>query len=180
MIKSLIFPERAEKEERNKIMANERMVEINTPMYQNANETTLDEFIRHAMDNFETRVVTLYQMSKLEDEKYKDIKRGIFSQAFYGIFDYAGRWLNINHLPLYRFKINPKNINFETTIVTLKNDFEDRIITPEVNCNPQDSIRWIKDIPEWQNIFGKGEFPVMSIYAFRLGNTEYFAYTIGR
>ena len=38
----------------------------------------------------------------------------------------------------------------------------------------------IIDIPKWEELFGVGEFPYMSIFVFRLGNTEYFAYDIHR
>ena len=82
--------------------------------------------------------------------------------------------------PVYRFRVNPKNINFETTLTNLREEFENELMVDEVCQSTEPPIRMIKDIPEWKNLFGKGEFPFMTVYAFRLGNTEYFAYEIHR
>ena len=50
----------------------------------------------------------------------------------------------------------------------------------EVCVSQNPPIRMLKDIPNWEELFGKGEFPYMTICVFRLGNTEYFTYEIHR
>ena len=82
---------------------------------------------------------------------------------------------------VYQFHINPKNINFETLLTDVKDRFEHRIILRSQCESPvDDRIIEIKDIPNWKELFGAGEFPFFNIYAFRLGNTEYYTYTITR
>lgn len=171
-------------------MANERLTEIRTTMYQDASTTTLQKFIDHAIMDFEARVVILYNIyitcneSNKVIEKYKnckDIKEVLYTTRFYEMFKNAGSWLNVKQLSSYHFKVNPKNINFEMMITDVKEELEHSLRPYEdEQQNPKDSIRFIKDIPEWQSLFGKGEFPFMTIYVFRLGNTEYFAYEIHR
>lgn len=169
-------------------MTNERLVEIKTPMYMDAGTVTLDEFIRLAKRQIEERIITLYSIVHKEtenacdtdEEQYEVVKNSLYTTAFYDIFKYYGRISNKQRMfPLHKFNVNPKNINFETCLTDLKEWYEEMSITPEICCNPN-TLRFIKDIPEWKNLFGKGEFPHMTVYAFRLGNTEYFAYEIHR
>ena len=176
-------------------MTNERLVEIKTPMYVDAGTVTLDEFINHAKRQFAERVIALYEIAKdknvrdfatKEDQlEYEDTKKSIgkslYSLDFYEQFWYAGRRMNCSlKFPVYHFKVNPKNINFETTLTNLREEFENELMVDEVCQSTEPPVRMIKDIPEWKNLFGEGEFPYMTVYAFRLGNTEYFAYEIHR
>ena len=176
-------------------MTNERLVEIKTPMYVDAGTVTLAEFINHAKRQFAERVIALYEIAKdtnvrdfatkedqLEYEATKkSIGKSLYSLDFYEQFWYAGQRMNYSlKFPVYHFKVNPKNINFETTLTNLREGFENELMVDEVCQSPEPPIRMIKDIPEWKNLFGKGEFPYMTVYAFRLGNTEYFAYEIHR
>jgi len=191
-----IFPERAKKEERSKSMTeNNRLTTITTPMYQDASTTTLNEFIEHAKRQFSERVIALYETAKdtnvrdfttnVEESEYKAtvkaITKSLHSVDFYEQFWYAGqkmnRWLKF---PVYHFRVNPKNINFETTLTNLRQEFANELGVDEVCQSPEPPIRMIKNIPDWEKLFGTGEFPFMSIYVFRLGNTEYFAYDIHR
>ena len=80
---------------------------------------------------------------------------------------------NIAIIP--RFSTNSDDIR-----VMSKQEFENELMVDEVCQSTEPPIRMIKNIPEWKNLFGKGEFPFMTVYAFRLGNTEYFAYEIHR
>ena len=175
----------------------ERIKQIDTTFYQDASTTTLDEFIFHAKRDFDTRVVVLYELSQHNDQNKpndewksacKKIKDNIYSTSFYTSFKTIG--LDVRDtlkFPIYHFRVNSKNINFETTITNLREWFEnygidlyeDELI--HGNCGDgKNIIRHIKDIPKWEQLFGSGEFPFMNIYVFRLGNTEYFAYTITR
>ena len=43
---------------------NNRLKQIQTPMYQDASTTTLDEFIDHAKRQFSERVIALYEIAK--------------------------------------------------------------------------------------------------------------------
>lgn len=179
-------------------MTNERLTQISTTMYQDAGTTTLEEFIFHAKRDFESRVLSLYQMTiddnqknfvnKEQESRYKrviaELSKSIYSTGFYHYFDHIGVDLQETQMfPIYHFRINPKNINFETTITNLRETFSGMTIypdSPEVCTSSETHLRYIKDIPDWESLFGKGEFPFMTIYVFRLGNTEYFAYEIHR
>ena len=176
----------------------DRMSQIITPLYWNAGEITIGEFRERALRDFESRVITLYNKA----EQFKDglkfdanttkeyvdnVTRGceltikaLYSSAFYDIFRFAGNCFNDHFtFPMYNFNINQKNINFYTTVVDTRDYFDKVLYTPEeVCCNPKPKIVVLKDIPNWQDLFGKGRFPYITIYVFRLGNTEYFAYTI--
>lgn len=174
---------------------NNRLTTIVTPMYQDASTTTLDQFIEHAKRQFSERIIALYEIAKdtnvrdfatkedqLEYEAtVKDIAKSLYSIDFYDQFWYAGQkmscWLKF---PTYHFRVNPKNINFETTLTNLREEFANELGVDEICQNPEHSIRMIKNIPDWERLFGTGEFPFMSIFVFRLGNTEYFAYDIHR
>lgn len=187
--------------ERN-LIKSERMIQILTPLYWNASEITIEEFRERALRDFESRVITLYnnvqyykeeEGSKLDSpipqkclEKYREAceltNKSLYSTAFYDTFKFAGNYFNdLFTFPIYNFNINPKNINFYTYVLDVKDHFDRCVYYPgEICCNPKPKIIILKDIPNWQDLFGKGEFPNMTIYVFRLGNTEYFAYTIHR
>lgn len=194
-----IFPERAEKEERNKSMTQnlvkvDRMSQIITPLYWNASEITIGEFRERALRDFESRVITLYNIANQdrcdkfaseEDERHFNrgcelVSKSLYSTAFYDTFKFAGNYFNdLFTFPIYNFNINPKNINFYTYVLDVKDHFNRCVYYPdEICCNPKPHIVVLKDIPNWQDLFGKGEFPNITIYVFRLGNTEYFSYTI--
>lgn len=179
------------------MLENNRLKQIQTPMYQDASETTLNEFIEHAKRQFSERVIALYEMATVapspnikwnsENEKLehsalvKKISESLYTTAFYDMFWYAGRRMSMSlKFPVYHFRVNPKNINFETTLTNLREEFENELGVVEVCQSPEPPIRMIKDIPDWEKLFGIGEFPFMSIYVFRLGNTEYFSYDIHR
>lgn len=176
---------------------NNRLTTITTPMYQDASTTTLNEFINHAKRQFSERVIALYEMAKVnsadpikfnsdtEEREYnyliEGINKSLYSTGFYEMFWYVGRRTNMElKFPVYHFRVNPKNINFETTLTNLREEFENELGVDEICQNPEPPIRMIKNIPNWEKLFGTGEFPFMSIYVFRLGNTEYFAYDIHR
>ena len=200
-----IFPERAEKEERSKSMTQnlvkvDRMSQIITTLYWSASEITLGDFKERALRDFESRVITLYNKAEQFKEGIKfdsDVtpeyldkynrgceltSKSLYSTAFYDTFKFAGNYFNdLFTFPIYNFNINPKNINFYTYVLDVKDHFDRCTYYPqEVCCNPKPKIVILKDIPNWKDLFGKGEFPNITIYVFRLGNTEYYAYTIGR
>lgn len=180
-------------------MINEKLTKIQTTMYQDASTTTLNDFINHSIQNFDVRTTLCYQIAQADKvcSEFKDsneeakflsartnIKNNLYSTKFYDswLFDTNNVCTNGLKLRTYNFYINPKNINFIHNI----NDFKDRIKNcfeterSITRCQNPDTLINIIDIPNWQDLFGIGEFPYMTIYVFRLGNTEYFAYTIGR
>lgn len=178
-------------------MENNRLKKISTPFYMDASTTTLNEFIMHAKCDFESRVICLYEMSQQCDAKFTDdvtpermhryeeffsqLKKNIYTTGFYTLFDNVGVDLKeTRKFPIYHFHINPKNINFETTITNLREEFSEALMVDEVCVSQNPHIRMLKDIPNWEELFGKGEFPYMTICVFRLGNTEYFTYEIHR
>lgn len=169
---------------------------ITTTFYADASKYNLDSFMDRAILNFENRVVNLYNfaMEENKDLDTKDAKKflreSMYKVDFYMAFLEAGRFIKLENgfsaklsYPVYSFCINPKNINFETTL----HDIADRIsFSPNRlvdNANSSEEItqvKEIKEIPNWRDLFGKGEFPYFTFYTFRLGNTEYFAYSISR
>ena len=182
---------------------NNRLTTIITPMYQDASTTTLNEFIKHAKMQFEQRVTSLYEMATIapspnikwnsENEKLehnalvKKISESLYSIEFYDMFWYAGkRSQNELKFPVYHFRVNPKNINFETTLTDLREYFNDQVYAwldhrvDNLSQGTEKDTKILKNIPDWEKLFGAGEFPFMSIFVFRLGNTEYFAYDIHR
>lgn len=168
-------------------MSNDKLMEIRTPLYRDAGTITLPMFVRDAFLDFEARAVTLFNLANSPDGKYKDIKETLYTVRFHDMFTNAGYWLCLSKTPTYRFKINPKNINFETTISNLQQEFKEAVlyggVDPDVQMatNPTEQhIKHLEEIPEWEDLFGRGEFPHMVIRVFRLGNTEYFCYSITR
>lgn len=168
-------------------MLNDKLIEIRTPLYRDAGTITLSMFMRDALMDFEARIVTLFNSANTPDGKCVDIKEALYTVRFHDMFTNAGYWLRLRKTPTYRFKINPKNINFKTTISNLQQEFKEAVISGGVNLdvqmanNPTEQhIKSLQEIPDWENLFGKGEFPYLNIYVFRLGNTEYFCYSIAR
>lgn len=171
---------------------------INTPLYMNASEITLDEFIRHAQGDFERRLCNIYNFADerffkghnvelSEIERAKNIKQSLYSLDTYRIFHDFGAILDKeSFVPCHKFDINTKNINFTHLITNLKEIYRSDYPMIRHYDNAQNEkdnehlIKTIKEIPNWENLFGSGEFPFMKIYVFRLGNTEYFAYDIVR
>lgn len=174
----------------------DRMSQIITPLYWNASDITIGEFREKAIRDFESRVITLYNIanqdrhdkfaSEADERNFNHgrelVSASLYSTAFYDTFQFAGNYFNnLFTFPIYNFNINPKNINFYTHVLDVKDYFDRCVYYPdEVCCNPKPKIIILKDIPNWKDLFGKGEFPNITIYVFRLGNTEYFAYTIHR
>lgn len=176
-------------------MTNERLTTIITPMYQDASTTTLDEFIEHAKRQFSERIIALYEIANDQNQRdfanevemleynetKSELKKSLYSIDFYDKFWYAGKRMACSlKFPVYHFRVNPKNINFETTITDLREHFQNELVLNEVCVSSNPPIRFLRNIKNWEELFGKGEFPFMSIFVFRLGNTEYFAYDIHR
>lgn len=82
-----------------------------------------------------------------------------------------------------RFYINPKNINYTSTITDVRERLSQQVFPVKVDCcegKTGERLFSVTQIPEWENLFGKGEFPFIVIRVFRIGNTEYFCYDITR
>lgn len=170
---------------------------ISTTLYKNANEISYESFVDEAIINFTNRVLYIYNLANKktnnidEANRRDEVKKKLFyTTDFYKVFQKAQYYFKTDYpsslaFPEYDFKVNPKNINFETIITNVKDLIEYSHFSKNVEIiqgGEEDSkeIFDIKDIPQWKGLFGGGEFPFFTIYAFRLGNTEYFAYTIHR
>lgn len=173
--------------------------QITTTLYVNANEQSFDSFVEKALLDFENRILNLFNYAKENinsaNPQYKGaaqfIKESAYTPDFYQVFQEARTFIKTDEdrfpaklgYPTYIFAINTKNINFETTLVDIPERLAWWCATANVDTdstfNTQD-ISDIRDIPNWKDLFGKGEFPFFHIYTFRLGNTEYFAYEIGK
>ena len=180
-------------------MLNKNAITIVTPMYLPAEEYTLDQAIDAFIRELDRRVYSLYNVvqeveeaSQYEKEVTKElydasefIKKSMYSLEFEKAVDSAAYLCkssdNKSIFHNYRFSINPRSINFETCI----SDVKERYLyhtEPEVCCgkgnaehtNKSTKVWTMKYIPNWEDLFGKGEFPYINIVLFRLGNNEYY------
>lgn len=180
-------------------MLNKNAITIVTPAYLPAEEYTLDEAVDFFIRELDRRVYTAYNVIQEVEEAHSNrmevtvdlakhaefIKKNMYSVGFYKVIDSAaylcktsdGRPLFHN----YRFSINPKSINFESCISDIKERYL-RYDTPSLEeCehgpipeNKSKKVWTMKYIPNWQDLFGRGEFPFIHIVLFRLGNNEYY------
>ena len=180
-------------------MLNKNAITIVTPAYLSAEEYTLDEAVDFFIRELDRRVYTVYNVIQEVEEAHLNrmevtqeqaetaefIKRNMYSIAFYKAIDSAaytcktsdGRPLFHN----YRFSINSKSINFESCVSDVKERYL-RHDTPSLEeCeqgqipeNKSKKVWTMKYIPNWEDLFGRGEFPYIHIVLFRLGNNEYY------
>ena len=151
------------------------MIKINTPLIIRADQTTLGEFEQQAISNFASHVYNLWWDQTEGNNKEENT---IYSIGFYKTF--------YDKTAKNKFEINPKNINFEMLITDLLKKLQEHdslldLAHKGMQGNPPEvMIKSNKDIKNYEKLFGAGEFPFLVIRAFRLGNTEYFCYTITR
>ena len=148
-----------------------------TPINDTSNKTELSLDMDLKFENKQDKVRYIGAVA--------NIKSNLYSTRFYDSWLFDAHTISTawSMLPIYNFNINPKNINFIQRIADLKDrvQYYCEMSRLEEKCeNPHHLQDIIDIIPNWDELFGRGEFPCMTIYAFRLGNTEYFTYTIGR
>lgn len=151
------------------------MIKIDTPLILRADKITLGEFEKQAIGDFSSHVYNLWWAQTNGNNTEENT---IYSIGFYKTFN--------REKTKYHFELNPKNVNFEMMLT----DVYDKVLefdcllyerNPKTQGQPPElKIRSVKDIKDYKKLFGVGEFPYMIIRAFRLGNTEYFCYTITR
>lgn len=168
---------------------------ITTTLYQKAATTDFDSFRFEAMINFTNRIIGLYNFAYSPDDgKYTTtkafIKKVMYTSDFMKAFVEAGRLIIYGNelrsrlaYPIYTFNVNNKNINFSTVLDDvesyLKEEYYKHVhVDTRITPSFTGEVFSLQDIPNWQDLFGKGQFPVFKIYTFRLGNTEYYAYSI--
>lgn len=154
------------------------MIEINTPKIMRADQITLGEFEDIAINDFDMCVTNLFCNKK------DYIQNSLYNTSFYKVFEMEKCKLG--------FKLNPKNINFEK-IITDTRELLGKYKTVHIDGTCSHTIKGqnekqeeksepicVNEIKNWEDLFGKGEFPCLIIRVFRLGNTEYFTYSITR
>ena len=180
-------------------MLNKNAITIVTPAYLPAEEYTLDDAIDFFIRELDKRVYSVYNKLQEVEEAHLNrmevdsdsakfaefIKKNMYTLGFYKVIDSANYTCKTSdNRPLfhnYRFSINPKSINFESCIT----DIKERYLyhdTPSVEeCehgpipeNKSKKVWTMKYIANWEDLFGKGEFPFIHIVLFRLGNNEYY------
>lgn len=144
-------------------------LEIKTPLLRQADQYTIGEYEQAALTDFAMHVMNLY--SELKDKKSE-----LYSVGLYKRFEYE---------KCETMYINPKNINYTATITDTKNQLSQLAIAYKADCGLpnhllKEGYNYFQDIPNWEDLFGKGEFPFIVIRVFRIGNTEYFCYSITR
>lgn len=146
-------------------------LEIKTPLLRQADQYTIGEYEQAALANFAMHVINLYS-------ELKDKKTVLYSVGLYKQFEYE---------KCETMYINPKNINYTSTITDVKKQLSQQVFPAKLDCEygsvegkPYEVLNSVADIPNWEDLFGKGEFPYLVIRVFRIGNTEYFCYSITR
>ena len=145
-------------------------LEIKTPLLRQADQYTILEYEELAIADFAMHVMNLYSELKNENSN-------MYSVGFYKTFEDE-----VCKKTLY---INPKNINYTATITDTRTQLSQLAIAFKADCGlPNELLKegynYFQDIPNWEELFGKGEFPHLVIRVFRIGNTEYFCYSISR
>lgn len=147
-------------------------LEIKTPLLRQADQYTIGEYEQAAIADFAMHVMNLYS-------ELKDKKSDMYSVGFYKTFEHK-----VRQKTLY---INPKNINYTSAITDVREQLSQQVFPAKIDCKygnvngkPYEVLNSVADIPNWEDLFGKGQFPYLLIRAFRLGNTEYFCYYITR
>ena len=143
-------------------------LEIKTPLLRQADQYTIGEYEELAIADFAMHVMNLY--SELKDKNSE-----LYGVGLYKVFEYEK-----SKKTLY---INPKNINYTSTITDVRERLSQQVFPAKVDCGEGitgERLFSVTQIPEWENLFGKGEFPFIVVRVFRIGNTEYFCYSISR
>lgn len=148
-------------------------LEIKTPLLRQADQYTIGEYEELAIANFAMHVMNLYS------NHHKEKNSELYSIGLYKVFEYEK-----SKKTLY---INPKNINYTSTITDVRERLSQQVFPAKMDCEygnvdgkPYEVLNSVADIPNWEDLFGKGEFPFIVIRVFRIGNTEYFCYSISR
>ena len=146
-------------------------LEIKTPLLRQADQYTIGEYEQAALADFAMHVRNLYS------NHHKEKNSELYSIGLYKTFEYEKC-----KKTLY---INPKNINYTSTIADVREQLSQMAIPYKFDCgtnNPllKEGYHYLNDIPHLEDLFGKGEFPFIVIRVFRIGNTEYFCYSISR
>ena len=146
-------------------------LEIKTSLLRQADQYTIGEYEQAALADFAMHVMILYS------NYYKKKNSELYSVGLYKTFEYE--------ICKKTFYINPKNINYTSTITNVREQLSQMAIPYKIDCGTNNHLLkeeycYLQDIPNWENLFGKGEFPFIVIRAFRVGNTEYFCYSITR
>ena len=180
-------------------MLNKNAITIVTPAYLPAEEYTLDDAIDFFIRELDRRVYSAYNVIQEVEEAHLNrmevtvdlakqaefIKKNMYSVGFYKVVDSTAYLCKTSdNRPLfhnYRFSINPKSINFESCISDVKERYlcHDKPSLEEcehgpIPVNKSTKVWTMKYIPNWEDLFGKGEFPYIHIVLFRLGNNEYY------
>lgn len=179
-------------------MLNKNAITIVTPKYLPAEEYTLDQAIDSFIAELDKRVYTLYNIvqdveeahrnhKEVDTETYKVydfIKNSMYKLDFYKTVDAVPYLLKDKGTVFhnYRFSINPKSVNFDFCATDIKERYIMHCGEPECTCSATQveecdktkKVWTMKYIPNWEDLFGKGEFPYINIVLFRLGNNEYY------
>ena len=144
-------------------------LEIKTPLLRQADQYTIGQYEQAALADFAMHVMNLYS-------ELKDKNSVLYSVGLYKEFEYR---------KCRTMYINPKNINYTFPITDTRAQVSQLAIPFKVDCGlPNELLKegynYLQDIPNWEDLFGKGEFPHLVIRVFRIGNTEYFCYSITR
>lgn len=156
-------------------------------------QSTLEDIKLDCMDDFCQKIIKMY----ITDfgKNYNSIKRyemfnSLFAQKITLNLDNLIFQKNIKITTLknyclqkikdYSDKLNPNNYSTQ-----VKND-EQKItvsLTDQIKfkCNRQDFPKQLNEMAELiEELFGKGQFPIMTLHIIKIGNINYFYYTISR
>ena len=152
-------------------------------------QSTLSDIKLDCMNDFCSKIIKMYVTDFGKD--YNSIKRyemfrSLFAQKITLNLDNLIFQQNIKITELKNFcvqKIKDELDNYDST--QLAND-EQKIsvcLTDQIKfkCNHQDLLKQMNEMAETiDELFGKGQFPIMTLHIIKIGNINYFYYTISR
>lgn len=160
---------------------------------QLSQQSTLSDIKLDCMNDFCQKIRKMYITDFGKD--YNSIKRyemfrSLFAQKITLNLDNLIFQENIkiailkNHC-VQKIKDYSDKFNIQSDTTQLAND-EQKIIVDltdqiKFKCNPQDLSKQFNEMSETiDELFGKGQFPIMTLHIIKIGNINYFYYTISR
>ena len=156
---------------------------------QLSQQSTLTDIKLDCMNDFCYKIIKMYLTDFGKD--YNSIKRyemfrSLFAQKITLNLDNLIFQENIKITTLKNHCVQETKdllTNYDST--QLAND-EQKIVVDltdqiKFKCNHQDLLKQLYEIAEiMEELFGKGQFPIMTLHIIKIGNINYFYYTISR
>ena len=156
-------------------------------------QSTLSDIKLDCMDDFCDKIIKMY----ITDfgKNYNSIKRYEMFRSLFAqkitlnldnlIFQKNIKITTLKNYCVRKIKDSSDKLNIDNDSTQLTND-EQKIIVEltdqiKFKCNPQDFPKQLNEMAEIiDELFGNGQFPIMTLHIIKIGNIDYFYYTINR